>query len=170
MSYWFSLCRMCVAHRHLGQVPSACRSLGSLLQGHPALGSMFQKVWEIGGVQSSTMSGWWAAVAPGSGSCGEGGLDTPRLLLRVPCAGVGACSPVQGSQGRRGWEPPPKEHQGPLHCPLTPTVGPYGAFLLSLPAGFIQRCQAFQAALGGKTRSGGWKLKLGKHILEMRHF
>lgn len=30
------------------------------------------------------------------------GLDTPRLLLGVLGAGVGACSPAEGSQGRRG--------------------------------------------------------------------
>lgn len=99
---------------------------------------------------SEGLEGWW--------------LDT---LWLMPGDLGAAWAPVLWSwMQRAGRLAAPPHHCTDVHCwssGALPDSGEAGA------AERIQHRQLFRVALVGKTGSSGWKLKLGKHVLEMRH-
>lgn len=120
LSYWFSLCRICAAHRHLGQVPSACRSLGCLLQGIQLWGGCFRR-------EGCRVAHEWvmAAEAPGSGSCRDEGVGHAKVAPRAP--GCGCLFSSSGFTGHEGLRAPsqrgtpslsPDTHCWTLQCLL----------------------------------------------------
>lgn len=60
----------------------------------------------------------------------------------------------------------PPHHHTDTHCWCSGALPDSGG---AAAAERIQQRRLFQVALGGKTGPSGWELKLGKHILEMRH-